>query len=30
VVIERVLQTVDAEEVAAATREWGGRIARGA
>lgn len=30
VVVDRVLQTVDAEEVAAATSEWGGRIARGA
>ena len=30
VVVDRVLQTVEIAEVNAATREWGGRIARGA
>jgi 5-methylthioadenosine/S-adenosylhomocysteine deaminase len=29
VVVDRVLQTVDLAEITAATREWGGRIARG-
>jgi len=30
VVVDRVLQTVDPAEITAATREWGGRIAKGA
>lgn len=30
VVVDRVLQTVDAGEITAAAREWGGRIAKGA